>query len=430
MVFPFSCGTSAAYSPLHNVSTAYNATIEQKQDDQPMYSGLPPLSPPSGVVTDGGLSNYHVSGIGEVTPYSFFEEPPGYRGYSIIPPSYATAATNGSLTTANKNFHVGFSQTTPEISISSMFPDANEKEFMSRIDNQHIYDQPRKPYSFNERLLLQQGNAHESTHCERPPFPPPQYMPLLRPNYNTQTRGINYLHSPRYNDWNGEIIQDERREPEQYYDNRNFFIMNGTDRRGFTNRTAYNRQPITPQKQQPQSFDALLDKALDETCKEIRYALRIRSMYHSTEQEYDFWDRQIQRLNQRFSDLQQEYNQLPVTLQKKLSPPQRTSPPKYSLTNHRQTIEPINVTDDDKQQDRTKFIKVKSPGNLPEGHQFTARWKGELLLVTVVSMDVYTFLLADFIIYIILNMPNRRSIAVADRSPFTFSVDTAEGWSH
>jgi hypothetical protein len=269
-----------------------------------------------------------------------------------------------------------------------MFPDANEKEFMSRIDYQHTYDQSRKPYTFNERLLLQQGNAYESPHCERPPLPPPQRMPLLRPNYNAPTRGMNYLHSPRYNDWygsNGEIIQDERREPEQYFDNRNVFTMNGTDRRGFTNRTAYSRQPITPQKQQPQSFDALLDKALDETCKEIRYALRIRSMYHSTEQEYDFWDRQIQRLNQRFSDLQQEYNQLPVTLQKKLSPPQRTSPQKYSLTNDRQTIEPVNVTDDDKQQDRTKFIKVKSPGNLPEGHQFTAQWKGELLLVTVVS---------------------------------------------
>jgi hypothetical protein len=394
MIFPFPCGTSAAYSPLHNVSSAHNSTIEQKQDEQPMYSGLPPLSPPSAVADDGGIRNYQVSGNGELIPYFFPEESSGYRGYSITPPSYVAAAPNGSITTTNKNFHGGFSQTRPEISIISMFPDPNEKEFLSRIDYQQIYGQSQKPYTFNESLLLQQRNAHESPHYERPSVIQSQNMPLIPLKYSGQPRAMNHMFSPRYSEWyggRGEIIRDERREPEQLIDNRHLFLVNGTDRpRGLTNRTYHYRQPITPQNQQRHSLDAvaLLDKALDDTCKELRYALRIRSMYQSTQQEYDFWDRQIQRLNQRFSDLQQEYNQQPVsgtTRQKKLTTAQRTSPQKYNFTNHRQTIEPIIVTDDDKQQDRTKFIKVKSPGNLPEGHQFTAQWKGELLLVTVVS---------------------------------------------
>jgi hypothetical protein len=242
-----------------------------------MYSGLPQLPPPPAVVDDGGIRNYQVRGNGEMTPYFFPEESPGYRGYSITPTSYVAAAPNGSITTTNKNFHGGFSQTTPEISISSMFPDANEKEFISRIDYQQIYGQSQKPYT---------SNAHASSHCERPPVIQPQNLPLIPLKYNGQPRAMNHMFSPRYDDWyggRGEIIRDERREPEQSFDNRHFFLVNGTDRpRGLTNRTYHYRQ-----KQQRHSLDAvaLLDKALDDTCKELRYALRIRSMYHSTEQE-------------------------------------------------------------------------------------------------------------------------------------------------
>jgi hypothetical protein len=97
---------------------------------------------------------------------------------------------------------------------------------------------------------------------------------------------MNHMFSPCYGDWyggRGEIIRNERREAEQSFDNRHFFLVNGTDRpHGLMNRTYHCRQ-----KQQRHSLDAvaLLDKALDNTCKELRYALRIRSMYQSTEQE-------------------------------------------------------------------------------------------------------------------------------------------------
>ncbi len=106
-----------------------------------------------------------------------------------------------------------------------MFPDANKKEFISRIDYQQIYGQSQKPYTSNESLLLQQGNAHASPHCERPPVKQPQNLPLIPLKYNGQPRAMNHMFSPPYGDWyggRGEIIRDERREPEQSFDNRYF----------------------------------------------------------------------------------------------------------------------------------------------------------------------------------------------------------------
>jgi hypothetical protein len=114
-----------------------------------------------------------------------------------------------------------------------MFPDANEKEFISRIDYQQIYGQSQSPtYTSNESLLLQQGNAHASPHCERPPVIQPQNLPLIPLKYNGQPRAMNHMFSPRCGDWyggRGEIIRDERREAEQSFDNRHFFLVNGTD---------------------------------------------------------------------------------------------------------------------------------------------------------------------------------------------------------
>lgn len=358
-----------------------------------MFCGIPPVSSPTAVINNRGPANCRFSGNDEIAPYFSPDEPPVYRGYSVTPTARGGGrATTGPMTISNNNFIGGYSPTTPPIP-SSMFPDANETEFLSRIEYQQIYGQPKQPYTFNERLLRQQGYAHESPQYTIPPTAQPQH---LSPQYfgQHQTRTMNNLDLPPYaacpnssirpnkNNYLRELLQDDVREPETYFDERKYYGINATPQRSLTHRNYDYRPSIIQQKQQPMSFDSLLDKSLEDICQELRYALRIRSMFHSSEDEYEFWDRQIHRLNQRFAELQQEYNQLPssTALRKKLANSSKKSAP-----NGRQTTTPYVGTTDDQQQDRTKFIKVKSPGNLSEGHQFTARWKGELLLVTVVS---------------------------------------------
>lgn len=300
-----------------------------------------------------------------------------------------------------------------------MFPDANEREFLSKIDNQ-FYTHNQQHQSFNDQLMLQPDHAYElqqqpfvppaSQHHVSLPPPQPQYYPQQhsiippianqqyyvapppptpqfyaqqlprlinsqnRPSsmvlYDNSNPNYDYIHTGRTY---GNSIQDDMREPETYRGDERY---NG-------NKSAIPYKP--PQKQRFAKQD--FDQAFEELSTELRQALRIRSMKHSSEVEYEFWDRQVKRLNRRFLELQQSQFSATVPHSRMMQPYQRSSARsvnsrRFNSTNNSSFLP--ERTHDSKQQNH-RLVKVQSPGDLPEGYQFTARRKGELLLITVVS---------------------------------------------
>jgi len=437
MLNPFSCTTAEAYLPLrtaaatpwNNISDRRDHTsgLSAEQQHKPMFTGIPPPpSWPRSASHNNKVSyNYNRSDNSQITPYIFGNEPPEYRGYTVIPSSSrnATPIMSGS---SNNGYNYPAPQqrltntTSSPTTSASMFPDANEREFLSKIDNQ-LLTHNQQPQSFNDQLLLQQDHAYElqqqpfvppaSQHHVALPPPQPQYYPQQQPIippiphqqyyvapppppqyyaqqqprlinsqnrpssmvlYDNSNPNYDYFHTGRTY---GNSIQDDMREPETYRGDERY---NG-------NKLSIPYRPHQKQRSARKDFD----QAFEELTTELRQALRIRSMKHSSEVEYEFWDRQVKRLNRRFLELQQSQFSSTVPHSTMMQPYQRPSARSinsrpFNNTNNSSFLVPAvpKRTHDSKQQN-CRVVKVQSPGDLPEGYQFTARRKGELLLITV-----------------------------------------------